>query len=230
MRESGMQKQVKILMLLAGLFFAACSRKPPPAAVQAGPKLAGLPVEIKVKQRTTTPVPSSDGAVQLTVDDITSGQVMVSLAGKDGSSLLSQTSLEKGKAAAFKFGGGDYVLSITDLNNALLGEDFVTLTISEAQLVLSESAKIERLIGHVQSMEGATFIRNGSDYSPVDATAHLRRKWKAADADGSMTAATFVDKIASKSSLSDELYRIRLRDGTEVNAGEYLHKQLESLK
>lgn len=215
-----------IVLLLAAALTVACSRKPAAATAPAPPKLPGLPVEMTVKQRTTTAVPGSDGAVQLTVDDIARGQVMVSLAGRNGGVLLGQTSLERGKSAAFIIDGENYALTLKDLNKALIGEDSATLTISQGPETLTESAKIERLLAHISSMEGATFIRNGSEYKPADAAAHLRRKWNAADDDGSMTAVTFIDQIASKSSMSDELYRIRLPNGTEVAAGEYLRKQL----
>jgi hypothetical protein len=217
-------------LLLAGLVTTGCSRKPAAATAATVPKLPGLPVDVTVKQRTTTPVPGSDGGIQLTVDDITRGQVMVSLAGLECGVLLPQTSLEPDKTAAFKLGGENYTVKLKALNNALIGEDFATVTISQGTATLTESAKIERLLAHIGSMEGTTFIRNGSEHAPADAVSHLRTKWEAADDDGSMTAAAFVEQIASQSSTSDEPYRIRLADGTEVAAGDYLREQLKAQK
>jgi Family of unknown function (DUF5329) len=231
-----MKRTVGIIgLLLAAVFAAGCPRKPASSSSSASetkfaPVLTGLPVEMTVKQRTTTAVPGSDDAVRLTVDDITRGQVMVSLTNRDGGVLLGQTSLASGKSAAFRHHGGAYNVTVKELSNALIGEDFATLTISAAAAALSEREKIERLLAHIAVMEGAAFIRNGSEHDAADAASHLRTKWEAADDDGKMTAEQFVERIASKSSLSDEPYRIRLKDGAEVGAGEYLRQQLEAMK
>lgn len=218
------------VVLFAGVIPAGCWRKTAPPVSSGTSKLKVLPVEMTVKQRTTTSVPGSGGAVQLTADDITRGQVMVSVSGKDGGVLLGQTSLERGKAAVFKVDGESYTLTLKTLSNAIIGEDFATFTVSQEAAPLAENARIERLLAHISSMEGATFIRNGGEHTPADAASHLRTKWKAADDDGTMTAAAFVAEIATKSSMSDEPYRIRLKDGPEVAAGDYLRAQLNAQK
>ena len=94
---------------------------------------------------------------------------------------------------------------------------------------LSEAQKIEQLIASVESLEGAVFIRNGSEHTPREAGAHLRRKLRSA---GSriQTAQQFVDLIGSKSSSSGEPYRMRLADGTTITLRARLLEQLGKLE
>ncbi|HJW72171.1 MAG TPA: DUF5329 family protein, partial [Geothrix sp.] len=46
------------------------------------------------------------------------------------------------------------------------------------QAPATEAQKIEALIQGVASLQGAAFIRNGSEHTPREAADHLRLKWK----------------------------------------------------
>jgi hypothetical protein len=92
-----------------------------------------------------------------------------------------------------------------------------------------ERAKIQGLIEQVDGLKGAVFIRNGAEHTPAEAAEHLRRKWDAAG-DQIATVDEFIDNIASKSSTSGEPYRIRTKDGKEMEAGVYLRDQLEQIE
>ena len=94
---------------------------------------------------------------------------------------------------------------------------------------LSEAEKIEKLIVSVESLEGAVFIRNGSEYTAKDAGSHMRRKLKSA---GSRitTAEQFIDHLGTKSSRSGEPYRMRLADGTTTTLRDHFLKELEKIK
>jgi uncharacterized lipoprotein YajG len=84
-------------LLLAVVLVAGCSPEPSPLpAAETTPLFSVLPIEMTVKQRSTTVVPGSGGAVFLTIDDITRNQVMASLADKDGGVLLAVTSFKPG--------------------------------------------------------------------------------------------------------------------------------------
>jgi hypothetical protein len=243
---------ISVGFIAAVLLVLGCPSKPespapPQQPVPQAPKFAGLPIEMTVKQRTTTSVPGSGGAVSLSVDDITSGQVMASLAGKDGSVLLAPTSLVEGQSAQFKLGDKSYFLLLEALDNELVGDDSATFVFSDslpAEEPLPhepvgeddratdknlEHEKVKRLIEHVGALEGAVFIRNGQEHTPAEAAEHLRRKWEAAAGEAA-TAEEFVDKAASKSSLSGEPYRIRTKDGVETEAGPYLKKRLGEME
>ena len=89
----------------------------------------------------------------------------------------------------------------------------------------TEQARIEALIGAVGKLQGATFIRNGSEHTAAEAADHLRLKWKNA---GSRvrTAEDFIRVCASESSMSGRKYRIRFADGREVDSADYFTAEL----
>lgn len=92
----------------------------------------------------------------------------------------------------------------------------------------SETAKIQYLIASVEAMEGARFIRNGSEYDTRAASNHLRLKLKAAG-DKVRTAEDFIKLCASKSSMTGEPYVIRLADGTTVKSEVFFRDKLKTL-
>ena len=94
---------------------------------------------------------------------------------------------------------------------------------------LSESQKIDLLIDNIRGMKGATFIRNGSEHSCQEAAEHLKAKWEKHGAK-IKSAEEFIEHLATKSSMSGELYKIRFSDGREEPTGEVLLKALGQLK
>lgn len=201
----------------------------PPAA------LANLPLTLSVKQRTTTEVPGAGGELRLTVEDVTRGQVMATLSRQDGGPLIALTSFAEGDEQRFKLGDTEYRLTLKKLSNDLIGDDFAEFEISQpaptsddASRQLTEEEKIERLIAHVEGMQGAAFIRNGESHDTHEAAAHLRKKWQAAG-ERISTAEEFIEHLASKSSLSGKAYEIRRPDGSVVEAAPYLRERLAQI-
>ena len=94
---------------------------------------------------------------------------------------------------------------------------------------MSETQKIEALIRHIEGLQGAKFVRNGSEYDAKTAGKFLRRKWEANKAD-IQTAEDFIEKAASVSSTSGKPYLIRFQDGTETKSGDYLRAELKKFK
>lgn len=202
---------------------SSAQKKPDP------PKLAGLPVEMTVKQRSTTAVQGSDGRLMLTIDDITRNQVIVTLA-SENEIVLASTSLSPGFSAPFEFGNFTYVLMLKSLNTALVSEDFATFVVSAASDgSLTETEKIERLIESVRDLKDATFIRNDTEHTAAEAADHLQLKWRA-KANKIEYAHEFIDTIASKSSVSGKPYQIRMADGTTVEAGDYFKERLREVE
>jgi hypothetical protein len=70
-------------------------------------------------------------------------------------------------------------------------------------------------------MKDATFIRNDKEYDARTAALFLRRKWQF-DKDMVRTAEDFIESIASRSSTTGKPYRIRMKDGKEIECGGYL--------
>jgi hypothetical protein len=183
-------------------------------------------------------VPGSDGALRLTIEDITRGQVIVSLVDKQGAAELAATSLKPGESVSFDLGKETFQLTLAKLNNALVGEDSATFTITRGTgagansgpaNTMTESEKIERLLSEVESAQGDVFIRNGVEYSAKEAADHLRTKWNAAG-EKITTAQQFIEHVASASSLTGEPYRVRLASGTDISAADYLREKLARLE
>jgi hypothetical protein len=188
-----------------------------------------VPLELKVEQRTTTIVPGSENRLSLTIDDITGNQVMVSLGTDTGATPIPMRSMSPREQRAFEYAGEQYLLTLEELDNALIGEDTARFSIAvPGESSLSEQAKIEQLIEAVAEFEGATFIRNGTEHTAAEAAEHLRTKWNAAR-ESITTARQFIDEVASKSSLSGEAYQIRFADGKTISAADFFNEKLGSL-
>lgn len=91
----------------------------------------------------------------------------------------------------------------------------------------SETARIQYLLASVEALEGATFIRNGSEHDARAAAAHLRLKLKAAG-NKVQTAEDFIKFCASRSSMTGESYLIRLADGTTVQSEAFFRNKLRT--
>jgi uncharacterized protein DUF5329 len=96
-----------------------------------------------------------------------------------------------------------------------------------------EKSRIDYLLQQIRQVDGV-FIRNGTAHQPADAVAHLEMKlkratdsWFAPDRE-EWTADMFIEKLASKSSLTGTLYRIQFNDGRSVIAGDWLTNRLKN--
>jgi len=94
---------------------------------------------------------------------------------------------------------------------------------------LSEAQKIQALIHSVETLQGAVFIRNGSEYDGAKAAAHLRTKLDYAGKKV-QTAEQFIDKLATGSSMTGQPYKIRFADGRTVESAVFFHEQLRKLE
>ncbi len=92
-----------------------------------------------------------------------------------------------------------------------------------------ERTLIERLIGYVEAQHTVVFIRNGSEYDSADAAKFLRGKLDALG-DDVKTAHEFVERIASRSSMSGKAYQVRTPDGKTIPAARYLGDELKRLQ
>lgn len=201
----------------------------PIAMAPAPPPITGLPVTLTVKQRSKTPIPGSSDQVTLSIGDITKGRVETSLEAVDGV-ILQPITMQPAEPQTFEFKGRRYELTLVELNNALIGEDFAKYRLVEtnAPAALTEQQKIDRLIAAVESLEGATFVRNTMKHTPREAADHLREKRRLAE--GQLkTAVQFIDQIGSKSMLTGDEYEIRFSDGRVISAGEFLRNELQKL-
>jgi Family of unknown function (DUF5329) len=92
-----------------------------------------------------------------------------------------------------------------------------------------ESTRIEKLIRFVETQADMKFVRNGTEYSCADAGKFLRGKLDSMGHDIT-TAREFIERIASKSSMSGEPYRVKFSNGKQMLASQFLHDELKRLE
>lgn len=94
---------------------------------------------------------------------------------------------------------------------------------------LTESQKVERLIAYLRNLDGAVFIRNGSEHSNTEAADHLQTKWEK-HRNEVHTAVEFIEELASASGLTGEDYTIRFKDGSVRTTRDVLLEELKRLE
>jgi hypothetical protein len=100
---------------------------------------------------------------------------------------------------------------------------------AEEKRTPTEAEKIDALIGAVEQLKDARFIRNGKEYDCQAAADHMRRKRKGAG-DRVKTAREFVTHVASRSERSGEPYKIKFKDGKQETSEAFLTKELDKLE
>ena len=93
----------------------------------------------------------------------------------------------------------------------------------------TEDQKIEALIGRVDQMTDAVFVRNGSSYDGHAAAKHLREKWRWKKGEVK-TARDFIRLCASVSSQSGQPYLLRWKDGRTQKAADFFGAELDKLE
>ena len=78
---------------------------------------------------------------------------------------------------------------------------------------------------------GCEFSRNGSWYKPAEASQHLQRKYDYLLRKNLVpTTEAFIDRAATKSSVSGQTYRVRCAGQAEVNSKDWFSEQLQLLR
>jgi hypothetical protein len=88
--------------------------------------------------------------------------------------------------------------------------------------------EIDYLLSSIGSSDCA-FIRNGKRHNSRDAEAHLRMKYKRGKR-YAPTSEKFIDRLASKSSMSDKLYYIECESEERVPSGDWLMQRLNEYR
>ncbi len=91
-----------------------------------------------------------------------------------------------------------------------------------------EQTRIEKLIRFVETQKDMTFIRNGTEYSCADAGKFLRGKLESMGKEVT-TAREFIERIATKSSMSGKPYQVKFADGRMIPASQFLGEELKRL-
>lgn len=196
---------------------AACQASSP-----SGLSLEQDPTVVSVEQRSTAFVPGSEDELVLRIGDVTGGQVIVSLEARDGRTVLPPQSMREGDSRTFRLPGGEYALGLARLANFLFDGDFAEFHVGSPSTV--GNSHVERLFARLEASK-LTFVRNGREHTGKEAAEHIRRKFSSAGGGGDLTdREAFIARFATKSSLTDEPYFVRLATGREVRLAEWLRQ------
>lgn len=93
----------------------------------------------------------------------------------------------------------------------------------------AEQARIDKLIDAVGKRTDMTFVRNGKDYSCVQAAEFLRGKlqWRA---DKVATVHDFIEQVGTRSTTSGDIYQVRLADGRSLASADFLRQELRRIE
>jgi hypothetical protein len=102
---------------------------------------------------------------------------------------------------------------------------------------LNEDEKIVKLLNLIEN-SGAVFVRNGQSHPAKKARSHLEFKYNKAKnmfwffgPQKNITAIEFIEQIASKSSTSGEIYKIRLKNSEKAIPTEnWLKEKLKEIE
>lgn len=108
----------------------------------------------------------------------------------------------------------------------------VVLLAASSVAVASPEVNTESEIEHLLTAigeSGCTFVRNGKTHSAVDAEAHLRMKYRRGKRHAT-TAENFIERLASKSSMSRKPYTMRCEVTGEVSTNAWLSARLSEYR
>ena len=88
--------------------------------------------------------------------------------------------------------------------------------------------EVRYLIDSVEQ-SGCSFERNGKSYAADDAADHLAMKYRRGKKYAS-SAENFIDRLASKSSMSGKPYYIACSGTAKVTSGSWLHQRLAEMR
>jgi hypothetical protein len=90
--------------------------------------------------------------------------------------------------------------------------------------------EIDYLLQYVET-SGCSFYRNGTWYQGARATAHLRTKYDYLAGRNLITSAEdFIDKAATKSSMTGQPYKIKCGTGDEIDSAQWLRQALANYR
>ncbi len=92
--------------------------------------LAEEPVRITVIQRQIKAIPGSNKTITVRLGDITQRQVLTSVHGFLGETIVDTVSLREGDVVPLQLSGNRYYLRLVELRNLVIGDDFAVFEVS----------------------------------------------------------------------------------------------------
>jgi len=117
------------------------------------------------------------------------------------------------------------------LRHAALAAMLLFASLSHAaSLSPASRVEIDSLLSRLAS-SGCQFGRNGSWYTSMEAQAHLRKKLDYLIDKGAVASAEqFIDRAATKSSVSGRAYQVRCGGSPPVPSSAWLYSELQALR
>ena len=171
-----------------------------------------------VPQRKKRFVPGSRDWLQVRIDDITMGRVLLELVAADGSVVVPEQLVHERDYFEFQLASARYVLSVQKLENLLIGDDHAEFHVQEAAAFRPD--RIGQLLRVIEASPD-TFVREGKDYAGPTAAQFLMVKLEA-NRDKVIDVEEFVERFASQSSRTGEPYHVRDKDGVVVTMRDWL--------
>jgi pimeloyl-CoA synthetase len=101
---------------------------------------------------------------------------------------------------------------------------------SAKKSIFTEDEKIKFLFAEIEKSEGKiTFIRNGDEFSALEASKHMKKKLDYAGKE-IKTANQFIEKIATKSYMTGNIYMVKLADGQKIESAKWLREILKRVE
>ena len=94
------------------------------------PRLSPDPLQITIIQRQSQQVPGLEGRAAVRIDDVTRGQVLLTIEDEAGQPLAGPISVRAGDVVPFTVGLRTFYLHVGKLANELLGDDYGVFDIS----------------------------------------------------------------------------------------------------
>lgn len=111
----------------------------------------------------------------------------------------------------------------------LLTALLLSCTLVQAAPDAKAQQEITQLLSFVEHSD-CHFIRNGSEYPATEARAHLQKKLDYLENKGLVDSAEdFIERAATKSSMSGKAYQVNCPDGTQ-DASTWLNTELKRLR
>jgi len=188
-------------------------RVPPPRL-----DLKGDKAELTITQRTSKAVPGSGGYLAIYIDDITGGQVRLSLATASGNLLVDQKCVREGDTLNFDTHNALYELAVKKLVNYIIGDDYAVLTVerASAETEEAEQGKIQGLLDAL-AKEDVVFLGDKEEHTAAQVAAALRAELEKGTA-SAPTLEQFIARVASRSAETGKEYQVRRAGGERLGA------------
>jgi hypothetical protein len=130
---SHLPKRRWLRISLAGLLFIVLCWAGLLSGVRVGMQRIALnpdPLQLTIRQRSSQTIPGLKGLAAVHLDDITRGQVILTIEDKANAPIVGPISVRSDDVVSFQVNGQAFFMHVVELRNELIGDDFATVEVS----------------------------------------------------------------------------------------------------